>query len=141
MATSSGELFLDSSYAIALSAPRDEHHGAALTLAQQLTADDARLVTTQAILVEIGNALARQRYRADAVRLLQSIRHDPRIEIMPLTGTLLETAFGLFDARTDKEWGMTDCISFTVMRERRLTDALTSDDHFRQAGFRALLLK
>ena len=57
-----------------------------------------------------------------------------------MTSQGIAKAFALFEARTDKEWGMTDCISFTVMQERGLLDALTSDDHFRQAGFRALLL-
>lgn len=41
----------------------------------------------------------------------------------------------------DKEWGMTDCISFVVMQDMGIIDALTTDDHFRQAGFRALLIE
>jgi hypothetical protein len=42
-------------------------------------------------------------------------------------------------ARPDKEWGLTDCVSFVVMQQMSITDALTTDDHFRQAGFRVLL--
>jgi uncharacterized protein len=45
----------------------------------------------------------------------------------------------LFKQRKDKEWGLVDCISFIVMQNREITDALTADIHFQQAGFRALL--
>lgn len=57
------------------------------------------------------------------------------------SGDLYAQAFKLFSERTDKEWGLVDCVSFVVMRERGITDALTSDDHFRQAGFNALMRK
>ena len=45
----------------------------------------------------------------------------------------------LYGARQDKTWGLVDCMSFIVMDEQKLTDALTSDIHFIQAGFQALL--
>ena len=54
---------------------------------------------------------------------------------------LYEQAIELYRQRQDKEWGITDCISFTVMEEHTLTKALTTDDHFQQAGFSALLLE
>ena len=50
-------------------------------------------------------------------------------------------ALQCYKMRTDKEWGITDCISFVVMEEYGLTEALTADKHFRQAGFKALLLQ
>lgn len=64
---------------------------------------------------------------------------DPNIEVVPLSEEFYAKAFALFRDRMDKEWGLTDCISFVVMRERGISDALTADDHFRQAGFRPLL--
>jgi len=91
--------------------------------------------------MEIGNALSKQRYRSAAVELLLSLENDPRVEIVPISGELYAEAFKLFTERTDKEWGLVDCVSFVVMRERGITDALTSDDHFRQAGFNALMRK
>ncbi len=91
--------------------------------------------------MEIGNALSKQRYRPAAVELLLSLENDPKIEIVPVSGDLYAQAFKLFSERTDKEWGLVDCVSFVVMRERGITDALTSDDHFRQAGFNALMRK
>lgn len=99
------------------------------------------MVTTRAVLMEIGNALSKQRYRPAAVELLLSLENDPKVEIVPVSGDLYAQAFKLFSERTDKEWGLVDCVSFVVMRERGITDALTSDDHFRQAGFNALMRK
>lgn len=89
--------------------------------------------------LEIGNALSRLPYREAAVALLKSLEEDPNVEIVSLTEELYKEAFELYQQRTDKEWGMTDCISFTVMRERNLQEALTTDKHFQQAGFKALL--
>ena len=132
------EVFLDSVYAIALSAASDEHHHRALDLAKRLKAAGTRFVTTHAILLEIGNTLAKARYRRAAVALLRSLIADPFVEIVALTPELFSRAFRLYADRMDKQWGLTDCVSFVVMRNRGITEALTADEHFRQAGFVAL---
>jgi len=133
------EVLLDTSYAIALSVSNDEHHERALRLAEQLEAEGTGLITTRAIVLEIGNALAGLRYRKAAVQLLDALENDPQVEIVPITEELCGRAFELYRNRPDKDWGLIDCISFIVMEERKIRDALTTDDHFRQAGFRALL--
>jgi predicted nucleic acid-binding protein len=133
------EIFLDTAYAIALSAPKDEHHQQALELAGRLEAQQARIVTSRAVLLEIGSALAKLRYRKAAVQLLQSLEDDPAVEIVPLSEELYERALLLFAERGDKEWSLTDCLSFLIMRDRRIHAALTTDEHFQQAGFHALL--
>jgi predicted nucleic acid-binding protein len=133
------KLFLDASYAIALSAAADQHHAHALRLAERIEAEDLKLLTTRAVVLEIGNALSKSRYRQAAVHLLHAIEADPRIEIIPISEPLYHTAFQLYSQRHDKEWGITDCLSFVVMQQHNLTDALTTDLHFQQAGFRALL--
>lgn len=136
------EVFLDTGYSIALSVESvesDEHHERAEKLAERLEAEQTRLVTTQAILLEIGNALSKERYRAAAVELFDALEEDPSVEIVPLTEELFARALALFRSRPDKEWGLVDCVSFIVMRERGLTEALTPDKHYEQAGFRALL--
>lgn len=132
-------LFLDTSYAIAISVIDDQHNLKALELAQKIEAEKIPLITTQAILLEIGNSLSKKSLRNGAISLLDSIRHDERIEIVSLTQTLYDKSFELFRNRDDKEWGLVDCVSFVVMRERGIDDSLTADDHFVQAGFRALL--
>jgi predicted nucleic acid-binding protein len=133
------EVFLDTSYAIALSAVTDQHHARAIALADEMQRLGTRLITTQAILLEIGNALAKQRYRAAAVRLLLSLEADPNVDIVALSSDLYARGRQLFAERTDKDWGLIDCLSFVVMSERGLREALTADEHFRQAGFRMLL--
>ena len=124
------EVFLDTAYAIALSAMTDQHHLKAVEVAQDLKAQNARLITTRAIVVEIGNALAKVRYRQAAIALIQALENDPNIEIIPLTEAWYRQALHLYQTRPDKEWGITDCISFVVMKDRNLFMALTTDQHF-----------
>jgi predicted nucleic acid-binding protein len=133
------EIFLDTAYAIALSAPTDEHHQAAVQLAGKLGRKRLRLVTTRAVLLEIGNALARQRHRSHGVELLRALEADPAVVIVPVSEELYERAFTLFSDRSDKEWSLTDCLSFVVMADRGIHSGLTTDEHFQQAGFRALM--
>ncbi len=133
------EVFLDTGYTIALSVETDEHHERAVKLAEQLEGEQTRLVTTRAILLETGNALSKERYRKSALELLDALEEDPLVEIIPLSEQLFADALELFRNRPDKEWGLVDCVSFIVMKERGLTQALTSDKHYEQAGFRALL--
>jgi len=133
------EVFLDTSFAIALSSETDQNHVLAVKLANQIEADKTRLVTTQAILLEIGNSLSKQKYRAAAIQLLDSLETDPSVEVVLLINSLYRSAFNLFKQREEKEWCLVDCISFIVMQDRGITDALTTDAHFQQAGFRALL--
>ena len=133
------EVFLDAAYAIALSSPTDQYHERAKLLAEQLEADSTQLITTHAVLLEIGNALAKQRHRIAAIALLYSLQEDPNVVILPLSEDLFDRAFQLYRGREDKEWGLTDCISFVVIKDRELMEALTTDEHFRQAGFQVLL--
>ena len=133
------EVFLDTSYAIALAAASDQLHAKAIDLSEQLQAEATRLVTTQAVLLEIGNALAKQRYRSAAVKMLAALEADPMVTLISLTEELYRKAFRLYQDRPDKEWGLIDCVSFVVMSERGLSEALTADEHFEQAGFKALL--
>ena len=133
------EVFLDASYAIALSAPRDALHARAVAHARLLAANRTPIVTTRAVLLEIGNGLANRLRRAAAIQLLSSIETDKLIEIVPLSTDLYAKAVDLYRDRPDKDWGLVDCASFVVMSERGITEALTADEHFEQAGFRALL--
>lgn len=133
------EVFLDTAYAIALASRNDQLHHVALNLADELQLAKTRLITTRAIMMEIGNALSKQRFRSTAVRLLQSLDNDPNVEIIPFSDQLYIKAYTLFCERPDKEWGLIDCVSFIVMKELAITEALTNDDHYRQAGFRVLM--
>ena len=72
-------------------------------------------------------------------QITTALEMDPNVEIVPLLEELYTRAFQLYQERTDKEWGMTDCGSFIVMRQQGVNEALTTDGHFQQAGFFALL--
>ena len=134
-------IFLDASYAIALVRSGDQYHSQALTLSDRLEELSISMVTTRGVMLEIGNALSRQRFRQEAVTLLDYFESDPNMEIVPVSDPLYQRALRLFQDRPDKDWGLTDCVSFIVMQDYGLTSALTSDNHFIQAGFRALLLE
>jgi predicted nucleic acid-binding protein len=137
----SDAIFLDASHPIALLWTADQHHRAAARIAAELKAKPVPLITTRAVLLEIGNALAKPHVRRLAAELLASLDADGRTEIVPVDEALFFRGLELFRNRPDKAWSLTDCISFTVMKERGLTQALTSDQHFEQAGFTALLRK
>lgn len=98
------EFFLDASYAIALGAPRDQHHQRAVQLARRIERERVRLVTRRAVILEIGNALARARYRTAAVALLDSLENDPTVEIVGLSEGLYHAAVELYRKHADKEW-------------------------------------
>ncbi len=128
--------FIDTGYWLGLATDRDPHHERAVVLSRILVGP---FVTTEAVLLELGNAFSGARFRALGVRLLNDIRTAPDIEVTPLGPDLLARAIDLYAARPDKEWGLTDCVSFVVMQERGIHEALAADQHFVQAGFRALL--
>jgi uncharacterized protein len=129
-------LFIDTGYLLALVNTSDTFHQRALAAMNQV---QPPFVTTEAVLTEVGNALARQRWRSLGVSVIQRLQSDPDLEIVTVTPALFEQSVQLYSTRPDKEWGLTDCISFVVMQERGLTDALTTDHHFVQAGFHSVL--
>ena len=133
------QLFLDSAYLIALAAKDDQHHQQALQIAERVEAEDTQLVTTRAIFLELGSALSKSRYRQAACEMFDLLESDDCVVMVELEPLLLSKARKLFCERADKEWSLADCISFLVMTERGITGALTTDIHFEQAGFRALL--
>ena len=132
----SNQVFLDTVFVVALINRRDQYHQQACELTDRF--ERHPLLTTDAVLLEIGNALARN-YKEEAVEILEHFFTSDEVEIVHLTPQLFGQAFELYRSHKDKEWGLVDCISFVVMRERNLDQALTFDRHFAQAGFQALM--
>jgi predicted nucleic acid-binding protein len=93
------------------------------------------------VLFEIADGYARVGRRAKGLQLLEKFDTEQGYHLYPITDSLLRQALTLYRARPDKDWGLTDCISFVLMKQEGLTEALTADIHFRQAGFTALLLE
>ena len=130
-------LFLDTTFVQALLNRNDQYHQIAKACLGKLrTAKE--VWTTEAILIEIGNALSAT-HREAAVRFIDQCYATSNIHVVSVDTGLLKRALSLYDQRTDKEWGLTDCISFVVMSEQSLSDAMTADRHFIQAGFRAIM--
>ena len=130
--------FIDTVYLLALLNPRDRWHDRALAVSQSITGP---FVTTLAVLTEVADALAQRQHRRWAMESIDDIRNDENITCVAVTTEVFAAALRLYGDRPDKDWSLTDCVSFVVMREQRMTDALTADVHFTQAGFRALLLE
>jgi uncharacterized protein len=134
-------VFLDTAYVNALVNVRDQWHNMAVQWEERLAVERRRLVTTEFVLVEIADGLAAVRFRAQAVQVITTLQASSLVDIIPASSQLFRTALELYRRRADKDWGLTDCMSFVGMSEQSLSEALTTDDHFRQAGFRALLLE
>ena len=134
-------IFADTAAFIALLISRDKFHRAASEIMIELTAKDTRLFVTEMVLIELANALSSVELRTRAVILIDELQTLPNVEIVWSSGELFEKAWSLYRERPDKEWSLTDCASFVVMREREITLAFTSDKHFEQAGFIRLLEK
>jgi predicted nucleic acid-binding protein len=133
--------FIETAYVQALVNVRDRWHAAAALWERYLNTVRPRYITTEYILVEIADGLAAVRFRQQAHQIIQALLSNAHVEVVPASTDLLKNALDLYYQRPDKEWGLTDCASFVVMNERGLIDALTSDNDFRQAGFRPLLLE
>ena len=133
-------VLLDTSFVIALENKDDPHHERAKALDDDLLKQDAVLVLHWGILLEIADGYARIGRRERGVQLLAKFEGEEGYRVVAISDSLLRDALSLYRARPDKDWGLTDCISFVLMKQEEITEALTADVHFRQAGFTALLL-
>ena len=131
------DCFADTAFWFGLVVKQDQNHECARKWAAAVC---GQITTTIAVLLETANLLARPAWRTSCVSLFDRFA-ETGVDIVPLTMDLWQRGWDLFRNRPDKGWSMTDCISILVMQERNLTDALTSDTDFQQAGFRALLLE
>lgn len=131
------QLFVDSFYYIALLNPRDAYHERAQIIAPMIAG--SHFCTTDLILVEIANSLSVLRLREHAAAYLRLLEQSQDTTIVHMNADLFERALSRYEQRSDKEWSLTDCLSFVVMEDNDITEALTGDHHFEQAGFRPLL--
>jgi uncharacterized protein len=132
--------FADTSIWIALSSRRDRFHERALAWQRSLTSSQSRIVTTEPVLWEWLNAFAKPPMRWMAAEGYRRMRADKSIVVISASAALSNAAVDLYQDRSDKSWGITDCFSFVVMANLGLEQALTADHHFAQAGYVALLL-
>lgn len=132
---SSNQVFIDTSYIIALINEKDNYHKQAIALADIY--DSACLVISEPILLETGNALSRN-YKEEACQVIDDFLMAENVNLISLTPDLFQKGFALYKQYQDKDWGLVDCISFVIMRDYQITNVLTFDRHFAQAGFHIL---
>jgi predicted nucleic acid-binding protein len=130
------EVFADTAFFVGLLNERDELHPQEKGLVKEYV---GRTLTTYWVLLELANYCASTPYRETAGAFIATWLGDAAEECVSPSGAAFLEGLRLYRDRPDKEWSLTDCISFSLMRERRIVEALTSDHHFEQAGFQILL--
>ena len=129
-------VFADTFYFLALLNDRDPAHQRAIDASKAL---HLSFITTEFVLVELGDALSKPPFREEFKAVCALIQNSGGFRVVPASSELLHRSLARYHDRPDKEWQLTDCISFVVMEAEGITDALTGDRHFEQAGFKALL--
>lgn len=130
------KIFLDTAFVVALINERDQYHQQADEATNKY--EGFPLLTTNAVLLEIGNSLSRN-HRHDAIAVIEGFLTAENVEVVHLTPQHFEKALAMYKTYSDKTWGLVDCSSFVVMREAGVTQVLTLDRHFEQAGFQNLM--
>ena len=132
------EAFADTFFWTALANPQDTWHAQAKKLCQSL--QGARIVTTDEVLVEFGAQLGIRgpKLRLAAARIIRHLIKDPQVRVIPQSRESFLGGLDLYEARPDKLYSLTDCVSMRTMKDRAIDEALTHDRHFMQEGFRAL---
>jgi len=129
-------LFADTFFFFAYLNAEDAAHGAA---AHYFEGFDGRVVTTEWVLTELADGMAGIGDRETFIEFHEALRSDPSVTIIASSPEMFTEGLALYSSRKDKEWTLTDCISFVVMKREELSEVLTGDHHFKQAGFTPLL--
>lgn len=130
-------VFADTAFFGAFLNPRDRLHVRACIYVENA---EGLLVTTEWVLLELADFLSESTRRLHVYPFVQDLRADPTVRVHPAQSAVFNTGLRLYAQRPDKAWSLTDCLSFVTMQEEGITEALTTDHHFTQAGYKALLL-
>ena len=129
-------VFADTHYFLALLNSKDVSHQRAIAASLALNGE---LVTTAWVITELADAMSSSTNRVEFLSTYDDLRTNPQVRIIQPEIALFDLGIQLYRNRQDKDWSLTDCISFVVMQQEGMTQALTGDRHFEQAGFVALL--
>jgi predicted nucleic acid-binding protein len=133
-------LFIDTGYFRGLLDENDRFHRVAMRWQRALVEVPRTMVTSTAVLLELGNHFCKPGPFESALPLFRNVLLDAEFVVIEIGVKDLEAGLALRASRKDKDWGLTDCTSFLIMRDFGIREALACDQHFRQAGFRAMLL-
>ena len=128
-------VFVDTSFYLALLVPDDRWHEEALRLSKEFS---GRRVTSEFVMCELGALLSAPRNRTLFLEFVNLLDRSESTDVLPTTQSDFRAGLLLFSARPDKEWSLTDCISFGLMGRSGISSALAFDHHFQQAGFNSL---
>ena len=132
-------VFLDTSGLVGVVNNDDQWHAQAEKVWSELLDSSVGIVTTSLVLVELADGLSRLSHREMAIQTIEALRHWDQLTIVQSDFHLEAKAWQLYCDRVDKEWGMTDCVSMTVMEQQEIQEVFTADKHFEQASFHVLL--
>lgn len=127
--------FLDTGFLIALESADDRHHAAAIAAWRAILGERAPLVTTSYVFDEVTTFFNSRGHHAKAVEIGEALLHSQDVTLVHVDESLFAEAWREFARHADKRWSLTDCVSFVVMKRRRIKRALAFDQHFTQAGF------
>ena len=130
-------LFIDTAYLIALVNKDDKHHLPAISISKVISSEKINLVSTELVLIEAANFLAKSEFRKQFPFFVKKARENMLIE--KLNENDISFAWSMYEKMFDKQWSLIDCYSFVVMKKYDIKQALTTDKHFEQAGFERLL--
>jgi predicted nucleic acid-binding protein len=135
------ELFIDTSGWANLIDISQPFHPLSAKIYQNARSQKHKIITTSYIITELVALLASPLRvpRPKAIAFIQSLKTSPYVEVLYISKEIDTKAWELLTQRQDKEWSLVDCSSFIVMQERKISESLTSDHHFEQAGFIRLL--
>ena len=132
-------VFVDTAAWVALLNTRDELHESAQKQLEALRRQNAQLITTEFVLVELANMFSAPVWRQRVVKFIDGLHSLSSLQIISADSALLEEGWNLFRNRLDKEWSLTDCTSMVIMERNEIKMVFSSDHHFEQAGFVKLL--
>lgn len=132
-------VFADTGYWIALVNPDDDLHHKAIEISKTLSS--VYIVTSEMVLTEVLNDFSKRGdfFRQAAIDLIENLIQNHNVSVVPQTSVHFWEGILLYKQRPDKRWSLTDCVSFRIMQEYGIIEALAYDKHFEQAGFKALL--
>ncbi len=132
-------VFADTGYWVALLNPRDELHQKAQDLSKSMA--DIYIFTSEMVLAEVLNDFSKrgELFRQAAIDLIETLYSHPNVTVVKQSSSQFQDGVLLYKQRPDKQWSITDCVSFQIMAKYGITEALAYDKHFEQAGFIALL--
>lgn len=135
------EVFIDTAGWASLFIKTEPHHPQALRIFDKLECEGATLITTNYVLAELIALFHRPLRvpRPALFRYIDTLKTTPYVHVVYVDQTLDTAGWDLLKARADKTWSLVDAVSFALMQKRNITEALTTDHHFAQAGFVPLL--